>query len=625
MSSRSHSSKSSRRHSSPSSDDESDREASTSYAVARGRELNRPRRSNYKPDQDSNEQDNLRPSCRSSRSKPLLPQIPLANSRPRYQSPQPSTAAARPPRLISYSSLLPQSSSLPTPQAPKARVTRMTTSVSLPLPSRASPQLSSLLQPSSSSSPRSAAPYYDERFDMSDSDWRAQEYSSSPSSSESSSSDASDSESDEDTDYTAVDAHLFPAQAPKPPRMPKRVPIWPVATKSRKRASLKEAYRRRFGMLFPSATDSVEEKQTNEKMCRSARYRELVTPVESRSVPPKKGSRKVQRQRTIEEDFEPCSQSSSPSSSTITRSSSEESLSTAPTSCTSSPSPILKDLPAPERDTSSIKPTAPLLTPVPASECPLTLHLISIESAKFQQEEAAFQASLKPKVVPVVFPWTPIQWTAEGVALLEKAEGKKEEVKMAATKEEVESWSFTLIRFGQSLSKVFEESAPLPTSSPSPTPAPSPLFPNSFCTPLHYGYRVHPTQIKLAFEPFIPPTCVSEVQFEFYPPRSRHTDRDRRSSRSRSSKRRSNTSTSERDERKRQHFVEDDRFYRVLAMENSMRATCDDAMMRDYESFGRDLKVNKAWDVLCHGNVRYPHLRKMARKESLLRNQVAVA
>jgi hypothetical protein len=60
-------------------------------------------------------------------------------------------------------------------------------------------------------------------------------------------------------------------------------------------------------------------------------------------------------------------------------------------------------------------------------------------------------------------------------------------------------------------------------------------------------------------------------------------------------------------------------------MENSMRVTCGDAMMRDYESFGRDLKVNKAWDVMCHGNVRYPHLRKMARKESLLRSQVAVA
>jgi hypothetical protein len=142
--------------------------------------------------------------------------------------------------------------------------------------------------------------------------------------------------------------------------------------------------------------------------------------------------------------------------------------------------------------------------------------------------------------------------------------------------------------------------------------------------PLHYGRRVHPGQIELTFEPFIPPPYVSEFQFEFYPPRSRHTDRDRRSSCSRSSKRSSNTSASEQDEPKRQHFVEDDRFYRVLVMENSIQDTCDDATMRDYESFGRGLKVNKAWDVMCHGNVRYPNLRKMARK-SLLRNQVAVA
>jgi hypothetical protein len=56
-----------------------------------------------------------------------------------------------------------------------------------------------------------------------------------------------------------------------------------------------EVYRRRFGMLFSSETDSVEEKQANEKTCRSAGYRELVTPVESRNVPPRKGSGKVQR------------------------------------------------------------------------------------------------------------------------------------------------------------------------------------------------------------------------------------------------------------------------------------------------------------------------------------------
>jgi hypothetical protein len=175
---RSHSSKSLRRHSSPSSDNKSDQDALSSCTVARGRELNCPRWSNYKSDQDSNEQDSLRPSRHSSLSKPLLPHIPLISSCPHYQSPQPSTAAACPPRLILYFSLPPQSSSLLTPQAPKARVAWMTTSVSLPLPSRASPQLASLLQPSLLSSPQFAAPYYNERFDMSDSDWCAQEYSS---------------------------------------------------------------------------------------------------------------------------------------------------------------------------------------------------------------------------------------------------------------------------------------------------------------------------------------------------------------------------------------------------------------------------------------------------------------
>jgi hypothetical protein len=51
-----------------------------------------------------------------------------------------------------------------------------------------------------------------------------------------------------------------------------------------------------------------------------------------------------------------------------------------------------------------------------------------------------------------------------------------------------------------------------------------------------------------------------------------------------------------------------------------MQAMCGDAMMRDYKSFGRGLIANKARGVICHGNVRYPHLRKTPWKDSLLRN-----
>jgi hypothetical protein len=38
-----------------------------------------------------------------------------------------------------------------------------------------------------------------------------------------------------------------------------------------------------------------------------------------------------------------------------------------------------------------------------------------------------------------------------------------------------------------------------------------------------------------------------------------------------------------------------------------MQATCSNAVMRDYKSFRRDLKVNKAWDVMCHENVSNLH------------------
>ncbi|KAF9513891.1 hypothetical protein BS47DRAFT_1343711, partial [Hydnum rufescens UP504] len=207
----------------------------------------------------------------------------------------------------------------------------------------------------------------------------------------------SDDGSDDEPDS---DDWLF---APGPSRIPRTrrcVPLMTTATvaRLRRRASFQEAHKRRFGLLFPLESDSMEERQALRHGGKLARYHDLVVP---KPIAPASIKRKQKAQAKRHVLAAP---SRSPVVVSPSRISSTSSFHSSPPSelFESSSASSVSTAPSSTRPPSCIKPSR--LIPVPESECPLfqlslTLKLEAESSIQqerdrvAQAEEEAFQAA----------------------------------------------------------------------------------------------------------------------------------------------------------------------------------------------------------------------------------------
>ncbi|KAF9513889.1 hypothetical protein BS47DRAFT_1485358 [Hydnum rufescens UP504] len=281
----------------------------------------------------SRDQD-VRPSSRSAVNKPL-------QSRSRFTSPSPPVVS--PPHQRSIT--------------PRAVATRRALSSPSPPPAAQGRQAFHMYE-----DPPEVSLSVD-TFDDEDEDWRCHEHTSS---------------GEHSSDQSK---YLLPSSPPKIPRPPKRLPLFPVATKSRKRASIKEAHRRRFGALFPLDQDSVEEKNALKPDGKLGNYLHLVTCLPDRKIPPKPKRRKT---KVVDDACPSCS--ASPTKGQTEKQRKELNI------------PILILTPP------QYPPPLPS-TPIPEYSCPLVQHIVDIDLAESQAvakaqasrlvaEEAAFQASL---------------------------------------------------------------------------------------------------------------------------------------------------------------------------------------------------------------------------------------
>lgn len=261
-------------------------------------------------------------------------------------------------------------------------------------------------------------------------EWRSQEYTSSIASSSedglSSVEDDEDEDDESDAEPWVTKDYYFPPRPVKlkPPTPRKRIALFPVATRSHKRASFKEAHARRWGALFPLEKDSIDEQNSLHGNGRLAQQQfvELVTPLvePARILLTKEARRKQRREERKRKlalaETSPVVCSCSLKSTTTTSSSSSLSSSslpsdsTAATSCPScsfgskatvSPTPISSSPPKPRRQS-----PVPLISkPVPLSLCPLTQHIVDLytadqhaaalaEAGRAAAEEKAYQDSL---------------------------------------------------------------------------------------------------------------------------------------------------------------------------------------------------------------------------------------